>query len=173
MMHFFRRPMVFAAYIAVVAGFGLSAHAADTRAYAGELLPVIGDYVVVVGDQRLSLGDLEKDLMLYQAEMATNWGVEGTFVGPKLLDVLSHAGLCACAPLTLRAADDYSVTLPAWPEGIEEAMIATRLNGDAFPLDEFGPFWIVWPSMNDAVVAGNEDHAAYWIWSVVEIGQAE
>lgn len=151
-----------------------SAFSADVRPFKGELSSVTGEgYSVTVNGEAFGLVALEKNFMLFEAEMTTQWGPEGVFVGPKLQDVLSQAGGCACAPLTMTAADDYAVTMPAWPDGVEDAIIVTRLNGEPLPLDEFGPFWLVWPSMNDAVVAGNEEHAAYWIWSLVAVTKAE
>jgi len=148
--------------------------AADLKTFSGTPIdkPIEG-YSVSINGTDYSIADLENTFFLYETTMQTHWGPSGTFVGPKFVDVLTNAKSCACGPLVAKAVDDYAVEMPPWPEGVADALIVTRLNGKPLPLDEFGPFWLVWPSMNDAVKAGNEDHAAYWIWSLVEVSESQ
>ena len=160
--------------ILVLAFAASPALAADLKTFSGTPIeePIAG-YSVTINGTEYSIADLENEFFLYETTMETNWGPSGTFVGPKYVDVLTDAKSCACGPLVAKAADDYAVEMPPWPDGVADALIVTRLNGKPLALDEFGPFWLVWPSMNDAVKAGNEDHAAYWIWSVVEISESK
>ncbi len=147
--------------------------AADLKRFSGTPVEASAEgYSLTVNGRDYTIADLENDFFLYETTMETSWGPSGVFAGPKFVDVLTHAKSCACGPLVAKAAaDNYAVEIPPWPDGAADALIATRLNGKPLPLDEFGPFWLIWPSMNDAVKAGDEDHAAYWIWSLVEISE--
>jgi len=146
-------------------------------AAASEVTPIGGGiaseplpgYVLTVGDRTFTNADLE-DMWLYRTDMETAWGPAGTFVGPKLDDVLTDAGICACGNLTFTAADGYAIEVSHFADGYADAMIATRLDDEPLPLDSVGPFWLIWPTRNDAVLA-DETEGALWIWSLVKIGE--
>lgn len=156
--------------ILVLLALTIPAAAADVTPIGGSLKsePLDG-YVLTVGGKTFTNADLE-DMWLYQADMETAWGPSGTFVGPKLDDVLAAGGICACGDLKFEAADGYAIEVSHFADGYADAMIATRLNGEALPLDGFGPFWLIWPTRNDAVLA-DESEGALWIWSLVKIGE--
>ena len=140
--------------------------------FNGNLAPV-SDHayqLVVKGDNKhtqFSITDIES-LTLYQSNFKTKWGLEGNFVGVKLIDLLKHAGIQSFKRLLIRASNDYKTTIEISDTGIETALVATRLNGAPFELTDKGPFFILWPSLSEHVLSG-EVSTAKWAWSTIEI----
>ena len=146
--------------------------AAEVTPYGGDLSPVssAGYTVKVHGDGNeleLSISELEK-LPLYKSVIETNWDSSGEFIGVKLVDLLKHAGITQFKRLYVRASNDYKVTIESTDEGIDNAILASHLNGEPFSLDDKGPFFIVWPDQAEDVMSGKVT-ATKWAWSTVEI----
>jgi len=118
-------------------------------------------------DTYFTLNDLEK-LVLYETNFKTKWGLEGDFVGVKLVDLLKHAGISSFKRLLVRASNNYKTTIESSDSGIETALIATRLNGNPFKLSDKGPFFIIWPSLSEQALSGDVS-TAKWAWSAIEI----
>jgi len=153
---------------AVAALLASRAVAADIAPYGGPT-PSSPDeaYTLTVEGERFPLAGLA-EIAQKQADMKTLWDENGVFVGPRLLDVLSAAGVDEFDVLFMKASNGYTVTVQSTDPGIDDALVAHTLNGDLLPLDTKGPFWLVWPSRADAVRSG-EDIDSRWIWGVVEI----
>jgi len=147
-------------------------HSAEIFQFKGKLAPISEQtyQLVVKGDNKhtsFTLNDLEK-LTLYKTNFKTKWGLEGEFVGVKLLELLKHAGISSFKRLLVRASNDYKTTIEHSDLGIETTLVATRLNGIPFNLSDKGPFFIIWPSLSEQVLSGDVS-TTKWAWSTIEI----
>lgn len=95
-------------------------------------------------------------------------GRNGTFSGVRLSDLLRHLGLADARQLSIRAYDAYRVILPLDEPGLDQAMFATRFDGQPIALAERGPFRLLWAHDLDKVVAGSAG-TTKWIWNIAEI----
>ena len=150
-----------------------------TSLYSAEITPFNGHietvksqgYQLLVNGnghhQSFEISELEK-LPLYTSNFTTPWGLDGDFVGIRLIDLLEKVGISDFKRLLVRASNDYKVTIEHSDEGLETALVATRLNGQRFTLSDKGPYFIIWPAMNEKLLAGDVDPTK-WAWSVVEI----
>jgi hypothetical protein len=85
-----------------------------------------------------------------------------TFEGVPVGELLSIAGAPTGATrLYLHALDDYHVTLPLRGLAGSGAILATRAEGRAIPIEEGGPVRLMFPAR--AELGTNTDN---WIWSV-------
>lgn len=162
----------FSSFIILVMFLVLNADAAETVPFDGKLNPANGaGYSIKIsgdGQERVvSIGDLEK-LPLHKANFNTKWDLEGDFVGVKLSDLLSHVGIMTFKRLYVLASNDYKITIENTDPGVEDVILASRINGEPFTLDNKGPFFIIWPSQADALLTGNIA-GVKWAWSVIEI----
>ncbi|MDA1089626.1 MAG: molybdopterin-dependent oxidoreductase [Proteobacteria bacterium] len=149
-----------------------AAQAAELTPFQGTLSPVTeaGYSVKVHGDghsMELSISALEK-LPLYKMVTKTIWNMDGEFVGVKLVDVVNHVGIKQFKRLFIRADDGYQITIERNDAGIENAILASRLNGKPFSLNNKGPFFIMWPDHAENVLTGKAV-VTKWAWSTVEI----
>lgn len=168
----FTRTVLFAAVAALIAPLAIPvATAADLRPIAAAEAPTPREgYEITVGERRFTLADIGA-LPQYEARMDTMWTDEGAFVGPKLADLLEAAGLDDFNVLYMEAANGYTVTVEKGDDGFGSALIAHSFEGAPLPLNEKGPFWLVWPTEAEAVIRG-EALDSRWIWSVVNIQKA-
>jgi hypothetical protein len=101
-------------------------------------------------------------------DTATIW-TEGVlrFSGPSLASVLEAAGAGA-GDLTLRAINDYVVSMPR--SGVESAapIVANRIDGAPFSRRDKGPLWIVFPYDSDERFR-SETVFAYSVWQLAGI----
>jgi len=146
--------------------------AAETVPFDGKLNPVnSAGYSITIsgnGQERiLSITDLE-NLPLHKATFNTKWDLKGDFVGVKLSDLLSHVGITKFKRLYVLASNDYKITIEHNDPGIENVILASRINGEPLALDNKGPFFIIWPDQAEDLIAG-KTVAAKWIWGAVEI----
>ena len=92
----------------------------------------------------------------------------GHFVGVKLSDLLSHVEITKFKRLYVLASNDYKITIEHNDPGIENVILASRINGEPLALDNKGPFFIIWPDQADDLIAGKSS-GAKWLWGAVEI----
>ncbi|MFT5505473.1 MAG: hypothetical protein ACI8XC_003193 [Gammaproteobacteria bacterium] len=133
-------------------------NATETVAFDEKLNPATGtDYSIKIsgnGQERvLSINDLEK-LPLHKANFDTTWDLKVDFVGVKLSDLLSHIGITKFKRLYVLASDDYKITIESNDPGIENVILASRINGEPFALDNKGPFFIIGPDQAEDLLAG-------------------
>lgn len=146
--------------------------AAEVTPYLGDLNPVseVGYSITIEGDGHkleLSISELEK-LPLYKSVIKTRWGLEGEFVGVNLIELLKYAGITEFERLFVRASNDYKITIGSMDAGIDNVILASRLNGKPFSLDNKGPFFIIWPDQSEEVLSG-KTLGTKWAWSTVYI----
>ncbi|MFT4606665.1 MAG: hypothetical protein ACI9V8_001545 [Urechidicola sp.] len=151
-----------------------NANSAETFPFYGIFNPIneAGYSIKISGDGQeriLSITDLEK-LPLHTANFAFGDinGLRGDFVGIKLIDLLNHIGITTFNRLIVRSSDNYKITIENNDPGIENAILASRLNGEHFPLDSKGPFFIIWPDQAEDLLNG-KIAGVKWAWSVVAI----
>jgi hypothetical protein len=151
-----------------------NANSAETFPFDGKLDPVneAGYIITISGDGQervLSITDIEKlPLHIANFSFGTQEGLKGDFVGVKLSDLLSHVGIMTFKRLYVLASNDYKITIENTDPGVEDVILASRINGEPFTLDNKGPFFIIWPSQADALLTGNIA-GVKWAWSVIEI----
>lgn len=116
---------------------------------------------------KLSLADIES-LPMYQTTLNTQWGMNGTFHGVLLNDLLAAHKLKVSKKLVLHALDNYMSQIPLGEVNGSQAMLATRFNGQPIPLNNKGPFILIWPAKDKAVMEGKAPISS-WVWSVDEI----
>jgi hypothetical protein len=149
-----------------------NAVAAEAVPFDGKLNPVnrAGYSIKIVGNGQervLTITDLEK-LPLHKANIKTTWNLKGDFVGVKLNDLLNHVGISKYKRLYVVASNDYKITIENTDPGIENVILASRINGEPFELDNKGPFFIIWPDQAEDLFAGKAA-AVKWIWGAIEI----
>ena len=161
-------------FIVLVFFLNSNANSAETLAFDGQFNPVneAGYSIKISGDDQehiLSINDIEK-LPLHTASFAfgTQEDLKGDFVGVKLNDLLSHVGITTFKILFVLASNDYKITIENTDLGVENVILASRINGEPFALDNKGPFFIIWPDQTDDLLAGNVA-GVKWAWSVIEI----
>jgi len=159
--------------LAVIATLVLSAY--GNGVFAAEVTPFTGPqvtgsgkgYDISIEGKRLGLADIQS-LPTYQTTLKTAFGLEGTFVGVKLLDALQDGGIKDFKSIFVRAANDYKITVMSKDAGIDQALLAYSLNGKLLTLNDKGPYWLIWPQYAEALLAG-EGSTVKWSWSVVDI----
>jgi hypothetical protein len=149
-----------------------NAGAAETVPFDGKLTPVSepGYSIKICGDgqeRTLSITDLE-GLALHKSNFETKGGLKGDFVGVKLSDLLTHVGIAKFKRLHILASNDYRTTIEHDDIGVENVILASRINGEPFALDEKGPFFMVWPDQADDLLTGKAA-GVKWIWGALKI----
>lgn len=148
--------------------YGSDLYAAEVSPFSGtQVMAPSEGYTLKIGDRVFSLAEVQ-GMQTYQSTFKTAFNLEGTFVGVKLLDVLQQAGIGDFKRLFVRAANDYKVTVSPSDPGIDQALLVYSLNGKLLPLNDKGPYWLIWPHNAEAVLAGDAE-TTKWSWSVVEI----
>jgi hypothetical protein len=160
--------------IALVFSLTPNANSAETFAFDGKFNPVneAGYSIKISGDDQehiFSITDIEK-LPLHTANFAFGDinGMRGDFVGVKLSDLLNHIGITTFNRLIVKASDNYKITIENDDPGIENVILASRLNGEPFALNNKGPFFIIWPDQAEDLLNG-KIAGIKWAWSVIEI----
>lgn len=100
-------------------------------------------------------------------EQPTSFPQPIAFRGPALADVLSLAGATE-GDITLTASDDYQVDILAAEIRKYNPILALEKDGAAMAVDDFGPFFVMWPFKEKPEI-DNELFQAKAIWSVVKI----
>jgi hypothetical protein len=113
--------------------------------------------------------DIER-LPLHQTVLETKWELRGAFQGVLLSDLLAAVGLGSADRVRLHAIDEYAITVERHEIIEGNPLLATRLNGQPFGIENKGPLMLLWPQDAEDTVAGTAS-TAKWIWSVIEIGE--
>lgn len=118
-----------------------------------------------------SPADLE-GLTTYQLETRTPWrDEEAVFEGVRLKDLLAKHGLDQVDAITVRAENDYTITMERDVWENEDFLIATRVDGRPHSRRARGPIQFVldWDAYQSSEVAV-ESHL---VWMAAEIAPAE
>ena len=100
-------------------------------------------------------------------EQPTSFPQPLKFKGPSLTEVLKRAGATG-GDVTLSAADDYKVDISADDMKKYDPILAIEKDGVRMAPDDFGPFFVMWPSKEKPEI-DIEAYQAKAIWSVVKI----
>lgn len=117
---------------------------------------------------RLKLSDIER-LPMHQSTLQTKWGMNGTFQGVLMSDLMAAGKLDRNAKrIVFHTHDNYVAGLSKGEFDNSPALVATRFNGQPIPLDNKGPFILIWPAKAEAALQGKAPLSS-WIWSISEI----
>lgn len=141
---------------------------------APQVTPASADTILTVVSGSDEIAIQREDLATLEVvtiSTGTDWtdGVN-TFKGPLIRDVLKFAGVIDGSSNTVsaKAANDYSVEIPAGDFKEYNVILATEMDGKQLTLRDKGPLWIVYPrddhaELNDPVINSR------WIWQLVEL----
>lgn len=90
------------------------------------------------------------------------------FSGVPLNDVLAAIGVEDAAPLTWTALDDYQVHFTLGEVAPENALLATRQEGEPIAIEDGGPIRIVFA--DDSGPIGGDSNEWIWSLSVLDVG---
>jgi len=116
----------------------------------------------------LSLADIERRFPMKQSTLKTDFGMQGTFEGVLLSDVLATYGLSGDAKIIVSATDDYDVVLSRQDIVGSPGLLATRLDGKPINDPNKGPTVLVWPELEQAVLS-HQITDTEWVWSIEAI----
>ena len=94
-----------------------------------------------------------------------------TFQGVLLKDLIAAVGATG-KTLTLKAVNDYSITIPMADAGDEAPLLAYLMDGKPMSLRDKGPVWLVYPYDSSEIYRTEEIYARS-VWQLVEIEFAE
>ncbi|POZ61621.1 molybdopterin-dependent oxidoreductase [Chromobacterium alticapitis] len=150
------------AWLAIASPCGLAASLAISGDIAHFTHPRDNSYV-------FSLDALSR-LPQREISTTTDWTPKGTFRGPLLRDVLAKAGAKG-ASVKIYGADDYSITIPISDFKRYDAILASHWNGRPLQLENYGPFWVMYPlpAMSQAETSGNFSSKLIWQVTRMEV----
>lgn len=120
-------------------GFAIEAEAAGTS----RVLQVEGA-IAGGGTASFDLAAL-KALPAVTIKTTTPWtDHEDTYVGVRVRDLLDHLGAKGTSVIA-SAVDDYAVSIPMRDLRDYDVIIAYAMDGKPLPLDDKGPYWIIYP----------------------------
>ena len=115
-----------------------------------------------------ALGDLDA---LPQSVITTStpWTAEPyAFSGPRLSAVIAQAGIGSFSSITLRALNDYSVTLTAQYVAEFEPIVSTRMNGAPMAVEDKGPYWLIF-DLDNTPLSQKLQTTSWMIWQLTEV----
>lgn len=168
-----RRPIIASLLIAGLAVVTLPAG----QALAEQLPAPTGDVILRISgaiantnvDGALALdADLLASLPQHSLTTGTMW-TEGTatYSGVLLRDLLAAAGATG-AEMTLRAVNDYHITMPTAAVADDGPLLAYLVDGKALSLRDKGPIWLIYP-FDDVAEYRTEEYFARSIWQLDRI----
>lgn len=90
------------------------------------------------------------------------------FSGPLLRDILQDLEIDANETLTMRALNDFAVTLPAKDAFEYDVILALTQDGERMSVREKGPIWVIYP-MSDNPELQEDVYNSRLIWQLAEI----
>jgi hypothetical protein len=109
-----------------------------------------------------------EEIGLVRVETSTPWN-EGVvqFDGVPLEHLLEEAGVSG-ESATVTALNDYSVDIPVSDFSRFGVILAVKRNGEYMPIDDQGPFFVIYPFDSDPELQGQPYHGRA-VWQVKEI----
>ena len=150
-----------------------------SAAASGELAELSGPELLrVTGKlERTNEGDVAafdrqmlNALPQHRLETYTDW-TEGlqVFEGPLLADLLDHVGASG-SEIVASALNDYSAVIPMSDLDEYPVLLALRRNGEAMPVRDKGPIWIIYPNDSpDESQPGAHNEKSIWQLNRLEI----
>ena len=138
-----------------------------TRAEGSPVLLTVSGRLGAPAPRELTLPDLEA-LRPHSVRTTTPWtdGVQ-EFTGVRLRDLLAAVGAQGHT-LAMTALNDYTVEIPASDASAYDVIVAYRRNGQAMPVRDKGPLWIIYPYDQHGELRDAE-HQARMIWQLRRI----
>lgn len=115
-----------------------------------------------------SMDDLDK---LDQVELTTTnefVDSETQFSGPLVRDLVEGFTVTDDTTLTLRAINNYEVSMPIADVLKYDVIVATKRDGNQMSVRENGPLWIIYP-MSDNPELQNSLYMSRLVWQLVHI----
>lgn len=159
--------------LTILAGWLSSVHAAEIMPVNTKLSPAPDQQAVLTihtkgSSTKLTLADIER-LPMKQTTLQTKWGMNGTFQGVLLSDLMVTYHFDKEAKrIVFGTTDNYVAGLSRGEINGSPAFLATRLNGRPIPLNDKGPLILLWPGKAEAVLQGKA-LASSWVWSISSI----
>lgn len=112
--------------------------------------------------------DALEDMGLASVKTSTPWN-DGVvdFEGVPMERLLSAAGVSGSIA-TVTALNDYSVDIPTSDFAEFGVILAIKRDGQYMPVDDQGPFFIIYPFDSDPILQGQPYHGRA-VWQVKEI----
>lgn len=112
--------------------------------------------------------DALEEMGLVSIKTSTPWN-EGVvdFEGVPIEQLLEQAGVSGTTA-TVTALNDYSVDIPVADFAQFDVILATRRDGAHMPVDDQGPFFVIYPFDSDPALQGQPYHGRA-VWQVKEI----
>ncbi len=148
-----------------------------SAAWAGDFAPPKGDVLLTVkGD--IAATNVDGTLELDAAQLAalpqtefttsTTWTAgKPQFKGVLLKDLIAAAGAKG-GTITLKAINDYTITMPLADVGAEAPLLAYLMDGQPMSLRDKGPVWMVYP-YDSSDKFRTEEIFSRSIWQLTEI----
>lgn len=161
------------ALVTILIGWLPTVHAAEIVPVNTRLSPAQNQQAALTihtkgNSAKLTLADIER-LPMKQTTLQTKWGMNGTFQGVLLSDLMAAYHFDKDAKrIVFGTTDNYVAGLSRGEINGSPAFLATRLDGQAIPLSNKGPLILLWPGKAEAVLQGKA-LASSWVWSVSSI----
>ncbi|MBP2298637.1 molybdopterin-dependent oxidoreductase [Azospirillum picis] len=134
-------------------------------------IPPSDEAVLMIKDSAgktiLTMKQLE-NFPMYETHMKTLWTPASTWVGIKLVDLLSAYGALSSERFIFRATNEYSIRLKRADIEAGDPIVATRINGMPIDPENKGPLFLIWPKVAEEVMSGTVAESD-WIWSLNKI----
>ncbi|WP_434628680.1 molybdopterin-dependent oxidoreductase [Chromobacterium sp. CV08] len=99
---------------------------------------------------------------------ATDWTPPGTFRGPLLRDLLTLVGAHG-SQVKFYGEDDYNITIPLSDFSRYDAILASGWNGRPLRLEDYGPFWVMYPLPRMSAAETGGTFPSKLIWQVTRM----
>ncbi|WP_158300858.1 molybdopterin-dependent oxidoreductase [Chromobacterium sp. ATCC 53434] len=99
---------------------------------------------------------------------ATDWTPLGTFRGPLLRDLLTLVGAHG-SQVKFYGEDDYNITIPLSDFSRYDAILASGWNGRSLRLEDYGPFWVMYPLPRMSAAETGGTFPSKLIWQVTRM----
>ncbi|MBX9265621.1 putative pterin-binding protein [Chromobacterium violaceum] len=107
-------------------------------------------------------------LPMREITTATDWTPKGTFRGPLLRELLAKVGAHG-RQIKFYGEDNYNVTIPASDFSKYDVILARTWNNQPLQLNDFGPFWVMYPIQNMSTSETSGIFIAKLAWQVSRI----
>ncbi|WP_347369461.1 molybdopterin-dependent oxidoreductase [Chromobacterium vaccinii] len=107
-------------------------------------------------------------LPMREISTATDWTPKGTFRGPLVRELLARVGAQG-RQIKFYGEDNYNVTIPASDFSKYDVILARTWNNKPLQLNDFGPFWVMYPIQDMSTSETSGIFIAKLAWQVTRI----
>ena len=120
------------------------------------------------GSETLDRAQLEAMPQISLTTQTPYFDGDVAFSGPSVQQLLDRYEVTDDAEVTLRALNNYQVSVEARELRQLGAIVATRMNGKTMSVRNRGPFWVMLP-LSERPELDHEDYHRLMIWQLSEI----